>query len=79
MAYWDQPLSFDDGLQPYWIDYDIWFSEYSSYRYKKYVDCYVVIPPFTNHSDQLPESNPNEHENHESPTIEETAKFDDEL
>lgn len=68
LAYWDQPLSFDDGLQPFWIDYDIWFKEFSSYRYKDYVDCYVVIPPFTDHSDQLPESNPNNHENHNSPT-----------
>lgn len=75
LAYWDQPLSFDDGLQPYWIDYQIWFSEYSGYRYKDYVETHIVIPPFTNHSDQLPESNENEHKNHDTPIYDEVSGF----
>lgn len=77
LQYWDQPLSFDDGVQPYWIDYQVWFYDYTSYKMKNYVDRYVVVPPFTNHSDQLPESNPEEHENHQDPTIEDAAKFVD--
>lgn len=64
LAYWEHPLTFDDGVQPYWIDYDIWFNEYSAYRYKDYVEKYIVIPPFTNHSDQLDENNQNNHEDH---------------
>lgn len=75
LQYWDQPLTFDDGVQPYWIDYQIWFYDYTSYKMKNYVDRYVVIPPFTNHSDQEPESNTENHENHPEPTIEEAAQY----
>ena len=63
-TYWDQPESFSDALQQYWITYEVWFRDYSSYYYKDYVDAYFVAPPFTNHSDQIPEANPNNHENH---------------
>lgn len=63
-TYWDQPESFGNGVQPYWITYEVWFRDYSSYRYKDYVDVYVVAPPFTNHSDQKPESNPGGHGDH---------------
>ena len=75
LQYWDQPLTFDDGVQPYWIDYQIWFYDYTSYAMKDYVDRYVVIPPFTNHSDQEPECNTENHENHTEPTIEEAAQY----
>lgn len=75
LTYFDQPESFDDGLQPFWIDYEVWFSEYSSYRYKNYVDRYIVAPPFTNHSDQDQECNTDGHDNHNSPTIEDAAGF----
>lgn len=75
LQYWDQPLTFDDGVQPYWIDYQIWFYDYTSYKMKDYVDRYVVIPPFTNHSDQEPECNTENHENHSEPTIEEAARY----
>lgn len=75
LQYWDQPLSFDDGLQPYWIDYQIWFNEYSGYRYKNYIDRYLVVPPFTNHSDQEPASNPDSHEDHTEPTYDESSGF----
>lgn len=75
LAYWEQPLTFDDGLQPYWIDYDIWFNEYSAYRYKDYIETHLVIPPFTNHSDQLSESNPENHPDHKDIAFEDIAKF----
>lgn len=76
IKYWDQPESFDDGVQPYWIDYEVAFNDYTSYRYKDYVERYIVMPPFTNHSDQLPENNQDGHDNHPDPTIEEAANFD---
>lgn len=79
LTYFDQPESFDDGLQPYWIDYEVWFSDYSAYTYRKYVDRYIVFPPFTNHSDQLPENNMDKHENHDSPTIEDAAGFESDI
>ena len=75
LAYWDQPLTFDDGLQPYWIDYQIWFNEYSGYRYADYVDCHVVIPPFTNHSDQDESIRPEDHGDHHDPEDDIAAGF----
>lgn len=75
LAYWDQPLTFDDGLQPYWIDYQIWFNEYSGYRYADYVDCHVVIPPFTNHSDQDESIRPEDHGDHHGPEDDIAAGF----
>lgn len=63
-TYWDQPEVFSDGLQQYWITYEVWFRDYSAYRYKDYVDVFVVAPPFTNHSDQKAECNPHNHSNH---------------
>lgn len=77
LTYWDMPETFDDGVQAYWIDYEVAFNDYTSYRYQDYVERYIVVPPFTNHSDQLPENNQDGHENHEDPTIEDAAQFDD--
>lgn len=75
LAYWDQPLSFDDGLQPYWIDYQIWFNDYTAYRYKEYVDRFIVAPPFTNHSDQNEDIRPSDHGDHDNPTFDEVSNF----
>ena len=58
LEYWDQPLTFDDALQPYWIDYQIWFQDFTSYAYKNYVDVYATVPPFTQPSDQNEIANP---------------------
>lgn len=75
LTYFDQPESFDDGLQQYWIDYEVWFTEYSAYKFRNYVDRYLVCPPFTNHSDQLPENNQNNHEDHNTPKHDEVSGF----
>ena len=75
LTYFDQLESLDDGLQPFWIDYEVWFSDYSAYKYRNYVERYIVMPPFTNHSDQKPENNQGAHDNHESPKIEDVAGF----
>ena len=75
LEYWDQPLSFDDALQPYWIDYQIWFQDYTAYAYKKYKDVYVTVPPFTQPSDQNEIANPDNMPNHDSPKFEEVAGF----
>lgn len=74
LAYWDQPLSFDDGLQPCWIEYDIQFNDYSAYTQRNYVERYIVIPPFTDHSDQL-EEHRNGHEDHNEPLYEDLPGF----
>lgn len=74
LAYWDQPLSFDDGLQPCWIEYDIWFNDYTAYTQRNYVERYIVVPPFTDHSDQL-EEHRNGHEDHNEPLYEDLPGF----
>lgn len=73
LTYFDQPETFENGLQQYWIDYEVWFTEYSAYRYRNYVDCYLVAPPFTDHSDQKPENNQEGHDDHKSPTYDEAT------
>lgn len=75
LTYWDQPLSFDDGLQPCWIEYDIQFNDYSAYTQRNYVERYIVIPPFTDHSDQL-EEHRNGHEDHNEPLYEDLPGFE---
>lgn len=77
LEYWDQPLSFDDALQPYWIDYQIWFQDYTAYAFKNYKDVYVTVPPFTQPSDQNEIANPDNMPNHETPKFEEVAGFYD--
>lgn len=76
LQYWDQPLSFDDGVQPYWIDYQIWFSDYTAYRYKDYVDTYVVQPPYTNFSDQNEIANPEHTPDDKTITYDETSELE---
>lgn len=75
LAYWDQPLTFDDALQPYWIDYQIWFQDYTGYAYKNYQDVYVTVPPFTQPSDQNEIANPDNMPNHKDPKFEDIAGF----
>lgn len=77
LSYWDQPLTFDDALQPYWIDYEIWFQDYTAYVYKNYKDVYVTVPPFTQPSDQNEIANPDNMQNHETPKFEDVAGFYD--
>jgi hypothetical protein len=76
LQYWDQPLSFDDALQPYWIDYQIWFQDFTSYAYKNYKDVYVTVPPFTQPSDQNEIANPDHSPNFAEPKFEDVAGFD---
>lgn len=77
LQYWDQPLSFDDGLQPYWIDYQIWFNDYTNYQYKNYVDVYASHPPFTQHSDQNEIANPDNLPDNKDRKFEDVVGFDD--
>ncbi len=75
LEYWDQPLSFDDALQPYWIDYQIWFQDFTAYAYKNYIDAYVTVPPFTQPSDQNEDTNPENTPNHEYPSFDDASRF----
>lgn len=73
LTYFDMPESLDNGLQPYWIDYEVWFRTSSANMYRNWVERYLVMPPFTNHSDQLPSSNVDSHDDHPDPTYDEVT------
>lgn len=78
LTFFDQVENYDDSLQQYWITYEVWFKDYTDYEYKNYVERRLVIPPFTNHSDQ--DNNDYElleHGNHKDPTFDEVSSFGD--
>mgnify|MGYP001178150094 FL=1 len=62
------------SLQSYWIDYEVWFRDYSSNRLNDYKQVKVVVPPFTNHSD-YPEGNINNHEDHKDTTYDDVISI----
>ncbi|MDR1718037.1 MAG: hypothetical protein LBS20_19545 [Prevotella sp.] len=66
LTYFDMPLS-TNMLQGYWIDYEVWFRESSAWKYRDWVEKYLVIPPFTNHDD-APQHDKDKHGNHKKPT-----------
>lgn len=70
LEYIDPMESFNHGLQPCWMTYEIWFKQKNIWitrnkMYKKF-----VCPPFTNHADQDPTIegvNPDNHTNLDHP------------
>lgn len=66
LLYFDMPTT-TNMLQAYWIDYEVWFRETSAWKYRDWVERYVVIPPFTNHGD-APERDTEGHGDHPRPT-----------
>lgn len=67
LVYWDFPLSFDFGLQPGWLTYEIWFRETNIWVNRRKIKRHVVLTPFTNHSDQTDEANEYGHTNENHP------------
>lgn len=62
LDYFDQVNSFDKGLQPWWMSFDVWFKETNIWVTRNIKKVHIVFPPFVNHSDQdKPEQNPNGH------------------
>jgi len=52
LDYFDQVNSFDDSLQPWWMNWEVWFKETSVWVSRKTTRRFIVHPPFTNHADQ---------------------------
>lgn len=71
LTYFDMPQT-TNMLQAYWIDYEVWFREISAWKYRDWVERYLVIPPFTNHSDAPQHDNGN-HGNHSKPIYKESS------
>ena len=73
LTYFDMPLS-TNMLQAYWIDYEVWFRESSAWKYRDWVKRYVVMPPFTQHSD-APQHDSGGHGFHPRPEHDEVSGF----
>ena len=76
LQYWDFPESFDDGLQPGWLTYEIWFREEYIWHKRNVVYKHLIMPPFTYHSDQKPSSNEMGHVDADHPaSYDEASRF----
>lgn len=73
LTYFDMPRT-TNMLQAYWIDYEVWFRESSAWKYKDWIQRYLVMPPFTDHAD-APERDKEGHGNHKSPHYDEATRF----
>ncbi|WP_320889013.1 hypothetical protein [Bacteroides sp.] len=73
LTYFDMPVTVN-MLQAYWIDYEVWFKESSAWKYKDWVERYLVMPPFTNHTD-APEHDEAGHGNHKHPDYKEATGY----
>lgn len=74
LTYFDMPQT-TNMLQAYWIDYEIWFRESSAWKYRGWVERYLVMPPFTQHSDASQHDSEG-HGHHSVPPYEEVTGFE---
>lgn len=79
LEYVDPMESFDHGLQPCWMTYEVWFKQRNIWATRNKVYKKLVCPPFTNHADQTPDmedANPDNHNNLDHPrTYDEATDF----
>ena len=79
LEYIDPMESFDHGLQPCWMTYEVWFRQRNIWATRNKIYKKFVCPPFTNHADQDPSVegvNPDDHTNLEHPkTYNEATKY----
>lgn len=70
LQYIDPMESFDHGLQPCWMTYEVWFIQTNVWVTRNKIYKKFVCPPFTNHADQDPTIegvNPHNHNNLDHP------------
>ena len=72
LTYFDMPQT-TNMLQAYWVDYEVWFRESSAWIYRDWIERYIVMPPFTNHTDS--EHNTAGHGNHSKPIYDEVTGY----
>ena len=79
LMYIDPMESFDHGLQPCWMTYEVWFRQENIWITRRKIYKKLVMPPFTNHADQDPtieNINPHNHNNLDHPrTYNEATEF----
>lgn len=79
LTFMDTATYMHNGLQSCWLTYSIKFTEVSVWAERNRVRKFIVVPPFTNHSDQAnpEEQNPMHHSNATHPrTYDEATSFD---
>ena len=74
LLYFDMPTS-SNMLQAYWVDYEVWFRETSAWKYRDWVERYLVMPPFTDHGD-APQHDTAGHGRHPHPTDREAIRIE---
>ncbi|BBL00402.1 hypothetical protein A3BBH6_06380 [Alistipes onderdonkii subsp. vulgaris] len=74
LLYFDMPTS-SNMLQAYWVDYEVWFRETSAWKYRDWVERYLVMPPFTDHGD-APQHDAAGHGRHPHPTDREAIRIE---
>lgn len=74
LTYFDMPTT-TNYLQAYWADYEVWFRETSAWKYRDWVERYLVMPPFTDHSDAV-EHDTAGHGDHLRPTDRESITIE---
>lgn len=79
LTYFDPMESMPTGLQYFWITYEVHFQDYTAATSRNYVERHLVVPPYTNHSDQDDENNDFEHEDHTEVTVEDVVHVVDRL
>lgn len=72
LEYIDPMESFDKGLQPCWMTYEIWFKQKNIWATRNKIYKKLVCPPFTNHADQNQDDKDKEHTN-----LDHTDKYDE--
>lgn len=76
LDYIDQVNSFDNGLQPWWMSFEVWFKESNIWWERNITYRHLVFPPYANHADQKKEFNKDNHNNLDHPaTYDEHSKF----
>lgn len=74
LTYFDMPQT-TNMLQAYWIDYEVWFRESSAWKYRDWVERYLVMPPFTQHGD-APQHDSGGHGYHPDPAYDKASGFE---
>ena len=73
LLYFDMPVT-TNMLQAYREHYEVWIRKSSAWKYRNWVERYLVMPPFTQHAD-APQHDTAGHGHHAEPVYEKVTGF----
>lgn len=73
LLFFDMPTT-SNMLQAFWVDYEVWFRESTAWKYRNWVEKFLVMPPFTDHND-APAHDTESHGKHDIPTYNDVSGF----